>query len=109
MNKEKLITSCFAGIWIPAIIWESKLLSANEKFLFYEIDSLDTGEGCEQEDKYFSRFLRVNKSKIPFMLDNLKEYGFIHEKNMDGKRLLFSNFRTGDVNIDEFIKGISNE
>jgi len=64
----------FKGIWIPACIWEDKNLTAIDKILLAEIDSLDMSDGhCFASNEYFSRFLGISVSSVTRSLKKLSE------------------------------------
>ena len=55
-------TRDFKGIWIPKEIWEDKRLSANQKIILMEIDSLDaTEEHCYASNEHLAESERFQK------------------------------------------------
>ena len=72
MNRD------FRGIWIPKEIWLSKDLSANEKILLAEIDSLGgSSDGCFASNQYFADFFDLSKDRISRLVSGLKNKGYI--------------------------------
>lgn len=67
----------FAGIWIPAEIWESKNLSILEKIMLVEIDSLDNEFGCTANNQYFANFFELSKTRISQVISSLEDKEFI--------------------------------
>lgn len=67
----------FKGIWIPKNIWLNAELSALEKVLLAEIESLDGGEGCIATNQYFASFLGVSKSWVSKLISGLEKKKFI--------------------------------
>lgn len=67
----------FKGIWIPKEIWLNKELSAIEKILLAEIDSLDNGSGCYASNEYFAKFFDLSVRRIQQCLKHLTEMGYI--------------------------------
>ena len=67
----------FKGIWIPKNIWLSTELSALEKVLLAEIESLDGGEGCIATNQYFASFLGVSKSWVSKLISGLEKKKFV--------------------------------
>lgn len=67
----------FKGIWIPKNIWLNAELSALEKVLLAEIESLDSGEGCIATNQYFADFLGVSKSWVSKLISGLEKKKFI--------------------------------
>ena len=67
----------FKGIWIPKEIWLNKELSAIEKILLAEIDSLDNDNGCFASNDYFAEFLDLNVRGVQRYLKHLTELKYI--------------------------------
>lgn len=67
----------FKGIWIPKEIWLNEELSAIEKILLAEIDSLDNGNGCYASNEYFAKFFDLSIRGIQRYLKHLTEIGYI--------------------------------
>lgn len=68
----------FRGVWIPAEIWLSTDLSALEKCLLAEIDSLDSGpKHCFKSNESFSEFLGCSVPTITRGIKKLVSMGFI--------------------------------
>ena len=67
----------FKGIWIPAEIWLNKDLSALDRVLLAEIDSLDNDNHCTASNEYFAEFCGVGVATITRSIKKLKELGFI--------------------------------
>ena len=72
MNRE------FRGIWIPKEVWLNKDLSANEKILLAEIDSLGgLSDGCFASNQYLAEFFGLSKDRISKLISGLKNKGYI--------------------------------
>ena len=67
----------FKGIWIPAEIWLNKNLSALDRVLLAEIDSLDNDSHCTASNEYFAEFCGVGVATITRSIKKLKDLGFI--------------------------------
>lgn len=77
----------FKGVWCPASIWNSNILSTNEKHLLHEIDSFTSNDNpCFASNEYFSKFLNCSEYTISRMIKNLKELGLIMQHNFDGRK-----------------------
>ena len=77
----------FKGIWIPKEIWLDTRLTALEKVILMEIDSLDTNEeGCYASNKYISEFCQCKERKVSLAINKLIELGYLELKNFDGRR-----------------------
>ena len=61
----------FKGVWIPKQIWESPLLTLQEKVFFTEIDSLDNEEGCFASNGYFAEFFGLSKTRVSLVIKSL--------------------------------------
>lgn len=85
MNSRK-----FKGIWIESDIWLRKDLSANDKILWAEIDSLDDEEmgGCFASNKYLCEFLQVQERTLQIHLAKLKRLGLVEVKVNGCTRIL---------------------
>lgn len=76
----------FKGIWIPKEIWLNNELSAIEKILLAEIDSLDCGEdGCYASNDYMAEFCKCNAKTISRGISKLTELGYIEPFSFDGR------------------------
>lgn len=84
----------FKGVWIPSEIYCAKDLLWIEKFLYVEIDYLDTPKtGCYATNEYFSKLLNCSERYVTKIISNLIAKGYIRsEPNSDQKRILKSNF-----------------
>lgn len=84
----------FKGIWISKEIWLDKRLSAVDKIVYAEIDSLDDGEGCFASNEYLAEFCQVSVPTLVRAIAKLKELGYISQIGFDGRtRYLQSNMR----------------
>lgn len=76
----------FKGIWVPKEIWLNDELSAIEKILLVEIDSLDCGEdGCYASNDYMAEFCKCNTKTISRGISKLTELGYIEPFSFDGR------------------------
>lgn len=82
----------FKGIWIPKEVWLDDRLSALEKMILAEVDSLDDGEtGCFASNQYLAEFCQCSEAKITKAIAKLKNLGYVEAVSFDGrKRLLRS-------------------
>ena len=90
MNEEYTYSESergFKGIWIPAPVWLDDRLTALDKFILAEIDSLDDGEGgCYATNEYLASFCRCSERKVKESISKLKKCGYIKYKSFDGRR-----------------------
>ena len=59
----------FKGVWIDKSIWLDKNLSATEKVILAEIDSLNNENGCYASNNYFAEFCQCSEKNC-FKSDN---------------------------------------
>lgn len=77
----------FKGVWIPKEIWLDDRLTALEKVILAEIDSLDTDEygGCIAGNDYLAEFCKCSANKVALAVSKLKEMGYIELVSFDGR------------------------
>lgn len=77
----------FKGIWIPKEIWLNKNLTALDKVIYAEIDSLDNENGCYASNKYLAEFCGCSERKVSDTISKLKSLGLITvaEVEFDGR------------------------
>ena len=75
----------FKGIWIPSEIWLDDRLTALDKIILAEIDSLDNEDGCTASNDYLADFCGCNVSKVSRAISKLKECGLIKSVEFDGR------------------------
>ena len=81
----------FKGVWFPAEVWLDERLTALEKIILIEIDSLDGEDGCYASNEYLAKFCQCSQSKVSNAISKLKGLGYISVKSFDGrKRILES-------------------
>ncbi|MBS7390251.1 MAG: helix-turn-helix domain-containing protein, partial [Oscillospiraceae bacterium] len=77
----------FKGIWIPKQIWLDKRLSALDKIILAEIDSLDCGErGCYASNRALSEFCQCSEAKITKSISKLISLGYLYIQSFDGRQ-----------------------
>jgi hypothetical protein len=67
----------FKGVWIPKEIWLNSELSALDRVLLAEINSLDNENHCTASNDYFAEFCGVGVATITRSIKKLKTMGFI--------------------------------
>lgn len=97
MNRD------FKGVWIPKEIYLDERLSATEKILLVEIDSLDNGkDGCWASNSYFTQFCQCSEKTISRCISHLKELGLVKETTRNGRgRSLSACLDCLDMNLDK--------
>ena len=76
----------FKGIWIPAEIWLNEDLTPLDKFIYAEIDSLDTGEGCFASNEHIAAFCKCSSAKVQKAITALKEKKYIELISFNGRQ-----------------------
>ena len=81
MNRD------FKGIWIPKEIWLDDRLSALEKMILAEVDSLDDGDdGCFASNQYLAQFCQCSVTKVSTCISKLIELGYLETTSFDGRK-----------------------
>jgi len=85
----------FKGVWIPREVWLDDSLSALEKVILIEIDSLDTEENhCYASNKYLAEFCRCSEIKVSQAIRKFIFLGYIEQVSFDGRtRILKSRLK----------------
>lgn len=77
----------FKGVWIPKTIWLDDRLSALDKVIFTEIDSLSsTDKGCYASNKYIASFCQCSEAKVSKAISKLIEFGYLYVQKFDGRQ-----------------------
>jgi len=76
----------FKGVWIPKEIWLDERLTALDKIILTEIDSLDGDEGCYASNEYLAEFCQCSEAKITKSIALLTKYGYVKVKKFDGRK-----------------------
>lgn len=80
MNRD------FKGVWIPKEIYLDERLSALDKIILAEIDSLDDEDkGCYASNQYLADFCQCSERKVTASISKLIEYGYVEAENFDGR------------------------
>lgn len=81
----------FKGVWFPSEVWLDERLTALEKMILIEIDSLDNEDGCYASNDYLAKFCQCSQTKVSSAISKLKKLGYIKVVSFDGrKRILRS-------------------
>lgn len=76
----------FKGVWIPREVWLDRRLTALEKVILIEIDSLDSTErGCYASNKYIAEFCQCSETKVSTAISKLVKLGYLRIKNFNGR------------------------
>ena len=75
----------FRGIWFPAEVWLDERLTALEKIILMEIDSLDNEDNCYASNEHLADFCHCSQSKVSKAISKLKTLGYIEVVSFDGR------------------------
>lgn len=77
----------FKGVWIPKKVWLDERLTALDKVILVEIDSLDNGErGCFASNKHIADFCQCSETKVSKSISDLIKYGYLYVQKFDGRQ-----------------------
>lgn len=76
----------FKGVWFPAEVWLDDRLTALEKMILMEIDSLDNDDGCFATNEYLAEFCQCSKSKVSGAVSKLRRLGYVRVRSFDGRK-----------------------
>jgi uncharacterized phage protein (TIGR02220 family) len=77
----------FKGVWIPKAIWLDSRLTALDKVILTEIDSLDQGErGCYASNKHIADFCQCSEAKVTKSISHLTKLGYVYVQKFDGRQ-----------------------
>lgn len=99
----------FKGVWIPKTVWLDARLSALDKIILTEIDSLDQGEsGCFASNKYIADFCQCSETKVSTAISKLIKIGYLTVQRFDGRqRILKSSLSEFERQAREICKADS--
>lgn len=77
----------FKGVWIPKEVWLDNRLSALDKVILTEIDSLDQSErGCFASNKHIADFCQCSETKVSKSVSLLIKLGYLYVQSFDGRQ-----------------------
>lgn len=77
----------FKGVWIPKQVWLDSRLTALDKVILTEVDSLDQSErGCYASNKHIAEFCQCSETKVSKSISQLIKYGYLYVQNFDGRQ-----------------------
>ena len=77
----------FKGVWIPKEVWLDTRLTALDKIILTEIDSLDNSErGCFASNKHIADFCQCSEAKVSKSISLLIKLGYIYLQHFDGRQ-----------------------
>lgn len=104
MENIEVYPEGFEGVWIPKEIYRNENLSALDKIIFAEINSLDNhlsgGDYCFASNEYLAKFCDCSIRKVSNQINKLISMGYLRVVKMDGrKRWIESCFKSGVANF----------
>ena len=75
----------FKGVWIPKEVWLDGRLTALDKVILTEIDSLDNENGCSAGNEHLAKFCQCSETKVSTAIKKLITLGYIYQKSFDGR------------------------
>lgn len=81
MNNER----DFKGVWIRKEIYLDERLSALDKIVFAEIDSLDGKDGCFCTNEYLADFCQCGERTVSLSISKLVKLGLVRMESFDGR------------------------
>lgn len=87
----------FKGVWFPSEVWLDERLTALEKIILIEIDSLDGENGCYASNEYLAKFCQCSQSKVSSAITKLKKLGYIRVKSFDGRKRILESCLTVSI------------
>lgn len=82
-----MVNRDFKGVWIPKEIYLDERLTALDKIILVEIDSLDDEKtGCFASNEYLADFCQCSKAKVTSAISKLIEFEYIEQLGFDGRR-----------------------
>lgn len=87
----------FKGIWFPAEVWLDERLTALEKMILMEIDSLDNEDNCYASNEHLAKFCQCSQSKVSAAISKLKKLGYVKVKSFDGRKRILESCLTVSI------------
>lgn len=87
----------FKGIWFPAEVWLDERLTALEKMILMEIDSLDNEDNCYASNEHLAKFCQCSQSKVSSAISKLKKLGYVRVKSFDGRKRILESCLTFSI------------
>lgn len=77
----------FKGVWIPKTVWLDRRLSALDKMILTEIDSLASEErGCFASNAYIADFCQCSEAKVTKSISLLIKLGYLYVASFNGRQ-----------------------
>lgn len=78
----------FTGVWIPAGVFQTSMVSLAAKVVYGVVDALDNEDGCFASNAYLSRHLGLKERQIRNLLKELDDARLIVRVEQDGRRII---------------------
>lgn len=80
----------FDGVFIPLTLWDTQLINPILKFLLVEISQFD-GDGCTENNMYFSKLLRISESQVSRLVSQLVKLQLVSTSIIRAGRKIYLN------------------
>ena len=78
----------FTGVWIPAGVFQTKMLSMTAKVVYGVVDALDNEDGCFASNAYLSAHLGLKERQVQNILSELTDARLILRVDVGGRRVI---------------------
>lgn len=78
----------FTGVWIPAGVFQTSMVSLAAKVVYGVVDALDNDDGCFASNAYLSRHLGLKERQIRNLLKELDDARLIVRVEVGGRRVI---------------------
>lgn len=78
----------FTGVWIPAGVFQTSMVSLAAKVVYGVVDALDNEDGCFASNAYLSRHLGLGERQIRNLLSELEDAKLIVRVEESGRRVI---------------------
>lgn len=78
----------FTGVWIPAGVFQTKMLSMTAKVVYGVVDALDNEDGCFASNAYLSAHLGLKERQVQNILSELTDARLIVRVDVGGRRVI---------------------
>lgn len=81
MNEQR----DFKGVWFPREVWLDTRLTALEKMILAEVDSLDGEDGCFASNQYLADFCQCSVTKVSTAISKLVGLDYLTVQSFNGR------------------------
>lgn len=100
MNEQR----DFKGVWFPREVWLDTRLTALEKMILAEVDSLDGEDGCFASNQYLADFCQCSVTKVSTAISKLVGLDYLQIQSFNGRTRILKS-RLSKNERQDFKKG----